>query len=221
MKAYSEHPASSLENTDKTISIIPPTDVSNTSVLIDNTWGLAIEKPSSQEDNIFYSLPQAQDNAITLTDSNYEETSAGNTYTAYYGIYVTPDIPAGTYTGATINYIVEENITTNIIFNGNGNDGGTGMGDLVLAAGNTAALPANTYIKDGYFFAGWNTSADGSGTSYEDQAEFTAPDEPTNITLYAQWEVLCAVNTICYRGNGASSATNMDNVVQYTTGVSL
>ena len=56
----------------------------------------------------------------------------------------------------------------------------------VLAAdGMTIALPAPT--RDGYRFAGWNTSRDGSGTNYVigDQAwPGTAA-----ATLYAQWEV--------------------------------
>lgn len=40
-------------------------------------------------------------------------------------------------------------------------------------------------VRDGYSFEGWNTAADGSGTSYAagDKVELTAP-----VTLYAQWK---------------------------------
>ena len=40
-------------------------------------------------------------------------------------------------------------------------------------------------VRDGYSFRGWNTVADGSGTSYAagDKVELTAP-----VTLYAQWK---------------------------------
>lgn len=40
-------------------------------------------------------------------------------------------------------------------------------------------------MRKGYSFVGWNTAADGSGTSYEAGAkvELSAP-----VTLYAQWK---------------------------------
>lgn len=40
-------------------------------------------------------------------------------------------------------------------------------------------------VRDGYSFEGWNTAADGSGTTYAagDKVELTAP-----VTLYAQWK---------------------------------
>lgn len=52
------------------------------------------------------------------------------------------------------------------------------------------ALSKNTYTKPGYSFAGWNTSADGSGTSYANGAtvkNLTFNDGEI-VTLYAQWE---------------------------------
>lgn len=53
-------------------------------------------------------------------------------------------------------------------------------------------LTANEYRLDGYEFKGWNTQANGSGTSYADGAEvknLTATNKGT-VTLYAQWETL-------------------------------
>ncbi|MBQ2447953.1 MAG: InlB B-repeat-containing protein, partial [Bacteroidales bacterium] len=44
---------------------------------------------------------------------------------------------------------------------------------------------ANTFTRDGYNFTGWNTNADGSGTSYTDKQSITLSQD---ITLYAQWE---------------------------------
>ena len=47
-------------------------------------------------------------------------------------------------------------------------------------------LSANAFSRTGYVFAGWNSAADGSGTSYADGASdpFTA-----NQTLFAQWTI--------------------------------
>lgn len=53
----------------------------------------------------------------------------------------------------------------------------------------TEPLPANTYTRTGYAFAGWNTKADGSGTAYQDGQEvvsLTAENEAI-VKLYAQW----------------------------------
>lgn len=62
-------------------------------------------------------------------------------------------------------------------------NGGTGS-MAVQAASPGTGLSANTFTRDGYTFAGWNTNRDGSGTAYADRASypFTA-----HTTLYAQW----------------------------------
>ena len=42
--------------------------------------------------------------------------------------------------------------------------------------------------RDGYSFTGWNTAADGSGTSYSGDDSYTLPNSGTD-TLYAQWQI--------------------------------
>lgn len=56
--------------------------------------------------------------------------------------------------------------------------------------GTAQNLTANTYTRDGYRFAGWNTVADGSGTSYTDGQEANNLTSENNgtVNLYAQWE---------------------------------
>lgn len=57
-------------------------------------------------------------------------------------------------------------------------------------------LTANGFIRDGYVFTGWNTEADGSGTSYDDEAivkNLTATKNGT-VTLYAQWTPISSDN---------------------------
>ena len=65
------------------------------------------------------------------------------------------------------------------------------MPPIQVAIGGQVKLPANTYTKTDEVFTGWNTQADGGGTSYDDQATYTASTDPTesdlNVTLYAQW----------------------------------
>ncbi len=71
-------------------------------------------------------------------------------------------------------------------------NGGTGtMANQQFTTGVAQALTTNAYVRDGQYFAGWNTSANGSGVAYADGA--TISDDLTNVggsvvTLYAQWE---------------------------------
>ena len=60
----------------------------------------------------------------------------------------------------------------------------------------TKALWKNIMTRAGYTFTGWNTKADGTGTAYEDGAQFkfSAP----NILLYAQWKLIQSKTTITW-----------------------
>ena len=63
-----------------------------------------------------------------------------------------------------------------------------------------SSLSVNAYMRTGYTFDGWNTKADGSGTSYANEAEvenLTMVEE--TITLYAQWKPI--TYTIYFDGN--------------------
>jgi len=65
----------------------------------------------------------------------------------------------------------------------------SGAGDMTsqqISAGSPQNLSANAFTRVGYSFKNWNTSADGSGTSYADSAQFSA-SVTENIILYAQW----------------------------------
>ena len=64
-------------------------------------------------------------------------------------------------------------------------NGGTGsMSNIYVRNGNNTRLKYNMFTKDEYRFAGWNTKADGSGTSYSDGASIHTS---SSVTLYAQW----------------------------------
>jgi uncharacterized repeat protein (TIGR02543 family) len=68
------------------------------------------------------------------------------------------------------------------------NNGGTGSMTAQLASA-TTNLTANAFTKTGFVFSGWNTQANGSGTSYADAASFPFS---ADTTLYAQWAVPAA-----------------------------
>ena len=162
--------------------------------LQDNTWGLALDnEPTAKDNKVYTALSTDQDNpTIIKTIGDYSETPVNDTTTIYYGFYITPDIPVGTYEGGEIEYAAEVNHITTLSFNGNGNDGGEDMESIIIPAGDTITLPENTYTKDGYTFIGWNTVATPTeqepGKPYADKAAYQAGAESANVTLYAQWK---------------------------------
>ncbi len=80
------------------------------------------------------------------------------------------------------------NPTYTVTYNGNGSTGGSvpidsanyENGATVTVLGNTGSL-----TRANYAFSGWNTLANGSGTSYDPGQQF--PMGSANVTLYAKW----------------------------------
>lgn len=95
-----------------------------------------------------------------------------------------------TTNGDTITLYAQWNPITYIVhFDANS---GTGtMADQTLTYDVQEALSSNAFTKSGYLFNGWNTAADGSGTSYTNtqQVSNLTTTNGDTITLYAQWEV--------------------------------
>ncbi|MBT1162965.1 InlB B-repeat-containing protein [Bifidobacterium sp. SO1] len=78
--------------------------------------------------------------------------------------------------------------------------------------GQTVKTATSAFTRTGYLFAGWNTKADGTGTSYAANADLTLP--ANGLTLYAQWKA--GKSTLSFNGNGG---TGKMTDVQGTTGV--
>lgn len=77
-------------------------------------------------------------------------------------------------------------INYTVTFNGNGSTAGS-MSNQTIAAFATANLTTNAFTRTGFTFSGWNSAADGSGTSYADGASYTMGT--ANAALFAQWVV--------------------------------
>ena len=120
--------------TDST-DLVSTTDESNTipmiavegdelEALTDNTYGLALgEEPTSKDSEVYTSLSTDSSNpTIIKSMTDYTPTEANDTTTIYYGFYITPDIPYGTYTGAEVDYAAKANRTdlAKVTFDGNG-----------------------------------------------------------------------------------------------------
>jgi uncharacterized repeat protein (TIGR02543 family) len=123
------------------------------------------------------------------------------------------------------NFVLFPNWTNNptykITYNGNGNTGGTVPVDSNIYLANsmvTAKSNTGLIVKIGAVFAGWNTTADGSGTAYAEGATFSMGS--TNTTLYAQWK-LQSKFTLTYHGNTNTAGAAPVDTGKYETGATV
>ena len=94
-----------------------------------------------------------------------------------------------------------------ITFNANGT-GVTGLPSTITVDYNAAtAIPSSAPTRTNFTFKGWNTAANGSGTSYT--AGQSIPHLTTNLPLYAQWE---AYPVVTYNANSGTGAPSADTV---------
>ena len=69
------------------------------------------------------------------------------------------------------------------------------MADQTIARNASATLRANAFVRAGYRFAGWATSASGAKV-YDDKQSVQNITTGSSVTLYAVWEALTAQNAL-------------------------
>ncbi|MDR1089319.1 MAG: InlB B-repeat-containing protein [Coriobacteriales bacterium] len=82
--------------------------------------------------------------------------------------------------------------TYTVSYEGNKPSGATGavsgtMTSQTATYNQNLTLTTNTFSLTGYSFIGWNTAADGKGTSYANGKKFEPWDLTSDLKLYAQW----------------------------------
>lgn len=112
-------------------------------------------------------------------------------------------------------------IKYNLIFNSN--DGtGTVPSTNQFTNVDSVVIPGEGNLKkSGYDFNGWNTEANGNGTSYSPGAQINLD---ADTTLYAQWVPVWNVikYQVIYNGNGSSSGSApIDMFAPYNEGSSV
>ncbi|MCZ2288359.1 MAG: InlB B-repeat-containing protein, partial [Anaerolineales bacterium] len=119
----------------------------------------------------------------------------GDTVVFYIGDYIADQ--TAPWQGGTLE---ELNLTAStnrtVVFDANG---GTGTMSPQVANAPTA-LTLNAFARSGYTFSGWNTAANGSGTSYADGATYPFA---ADATLYAQWTANSY--TVTFDANGGTA----------------
>ncbi len=81
-----------------------------------------------------------------------------------------------------------EGISYQVAFDANEGSGNMANEDFTYGAA-SKALTTNTFTRTGYYFLGWNSNADGSGTKYYDGKSVQNLTSVAGgiVTLYAQW----------------------------------
>jgi hypothetical protein len=89
-----------------------------------------------------------------------------------------------------------------LLYQKNGGTGPIPLDTGRYTAGSTCIVKdaAGTLVKDGFKFAGWNTAADGSGTTYQANDIFTFSNN--DDTLYALWKINAGGRYAYYPFNG-------------------
>ncbi|MEI8200878.1 MAG: InlB B-repeat-containing protein, partial [Eubacteriales bacterium] len=75
-----------------------------------------------------------------------------------------------------------------VIYDANGGTGEQTDSTVYHIGDTVTVLDEETMTYNGYTFAGWNTAANGSGTTYSPAATFTMGS--ADVVLFAQWNLL-------------------------------
>lgn len=92
-----------------------------------------------------------------------------------------------------------------VSYKSNGGSGSMDSQTFYPDDGESVTIKANGFTRSGYSFVNWNTSSDGSGTSYNAGAKYSG----NGLSLYAQWK-------INFSASGWAYAYSSSNVWQTT-----
>ena len=147
--------------------------------------------------------------------NNYTSTSVYNLWVRAAGVSMTGN-NTSKLRGQTVRCLARDtiDIVGNVRYESNGGAGT--MADQTDVNFATAVASSNQYTRANYRFAGWNTSANGSGVAVSeggalDTAATTLHlSDGDTMTLYAMWQ---PIYRVVYAGNGAD-AGSMASVTQ-------
>ena len=113
----------------------------------------------------------------------------------FLGWYAGPQDDAGLYdwntllTGNVTVYAHWERLKASVVYDRNAKDAKGSHANTTGWQYSDVTVPSDTsksFTRAGYVFLGWDTQADGNGTSYKDGSQVPLQDK--DITLYAQWQ---------------------------------
>ena len=202
-----------------------------------NTWGYLMSDTTPSSTSVFKAVPTVYGAPAVLKAPEASAADINDSFDVYYGVSVSNNMSTGTYkmipepgvtpvkNGAIVYHLTLADACTHytVHFNPTGVDNngvvrsGTGsMADQSIPEGTPTSLTANQFTPPaGYYFAGWNTMRNGTGTTYTDGQQVTdLAGAGEAITLYAMW-TSCPGGKVCYWPN-ANDVT--DTMADQTVG---
>ena len=136
-------------------------------------------------------------------------TNSSNWYSSYpWDFEETWSIISGVNNGLPILTNFIDSMIVTITYYPNGASGSEVVESKVGNASYT--IRSNMFSRSGYNFTGWNTQANGGGTSYSAGSSYS---ELANLDLYAQWSRI--TYTIKYNKNASDATGSMANTTKY------
>ncbi len=159
---------------------VEPAPVTHFTVSFDANGGTGEMAPADVDADAEYTVPASTFTAPSGKVFDSWNTAADGTGTKY----MPQDAPA-IHENMTLfaQWVAAPATKCTVTFDANGGAGS--MDALTADLGTTVTLPASTFTRDGYVFAGWNTAADGTGTAIVNGGQLTLGSD---ATLYAQWK---------------------------------
>ncbi|MAF74221.1 MAG: hypothetical protein CMH39_09450 [Micrococcales bacterium] len=165
---------------------------------------------------------QSGDAASDVTVSTTEPTRAGYTFTGWNTAadgtgtsYAGNDSYTLPNSGTDTLYAQWQINTVGLEYDPRG--GGGEPGDQSGDAASDVTVSTTEPTRAGYTFTGWNTAADGSGTSYAGDDSYTLPNSGTD-TLYAQWQPVTTTTTTTTTAPPATTTPSPPVVAPPTAG---
>lgn len=212
-----------------------PSDGVTSLISANNTWGFYL--PSSNNEtpttnSVFNAVPTLGSSiAIRTPLETARDSAIDDTFSIYYGVKVASSTLAGQYkmiededhnSGTIVYYatLPEDCFRYTVEYSPTGTNTGvsvTGTGNVTnqtMLEGVTSNLTTEVFGNptiDGttYYFIGWNTEQDGTGTQYSSGQSVTNLTTAENtIILYAQWTD-CPAEHICYYKNNQNADGSM------------
>jgi hypothetical protein len=147
---------------------------------VTNASSYEVRVYASNGSTLLQTIPNLSETFVTVNSSNFGSISDA----VDYRIAVVA-VGTGNYTSGAESSKASVKTNSQITFDSNG---GTGtLSPQIVATGVGTQLLSNTFDRQNFTFRSWNTLANGTGTNYNDGAQFTATG---NVTLYAMWTSL-------------------------------
>ncbi|MCU6711946.1 InlB B-repeat-containing protein [Paenibacillus sp. J5C_2022] len=154
----------------------------------------------------------AQGDTVSVYDNVGSLTNTGFTFTGWDTVTGTTYAAGDTFTMDNANVTLYAKWTINnytVTFDKNGGDSAaTPAAKTVTHGGTVGSLPTPP-ARAGYTFSGWNTQADGNGTTFDAATAIT-----NDMTVYAKWTMTSYTVTFDKNG-GDSAATPAAKTVAY------